>query len=128
MNADLFPEAVASTPHALWLTRHDLRVIDYQDRRNGGWSHHGLNTARFLCCNRAMTRYASGETQELAEQAYCLRHGLAWWKLAEWNGAMAGGRLVGVDLASGEDESITMLVEAKHYGDIGVVAPASMEL
>lgn len=124
MSTDLFPEAVASTPRALWLTRHDLRVIDYQDRRNGGWSYHGLNTARFLCCNRAMTRYASGETQELAEQAYCLRHGLAWWKLAEWNGAMSPVLVPAIAPGDGIHLSIEVLGD----DSVGNVTMASMEL
>ena len=89
MTDELFTVPPLSPPHAAWLTRHSLTLRDYQDRRNGGWGYHGLNTDRFLCANRAMTRYASGPTEDAAEQAYCARYGLEWWKLAEWNGAMA---------------------------------------
>lgn len=86
---DLFPEAVATSPRASWLNTHGLIVRDYQDRHSGGFGRHSLNDARFLCATRSMTRYASGDTQDAAEQAYCERYGLTWWKLADWNGAMA---------------------------------------
>lgn len=86
---ELFEVAASTPPPAAWLARHDLIVRDYQNRHTGGWDYNGLNTDRFLCANRAMTRYASGETQDVAEQNYCALHGLEWWKLAEWNGAMA---------------------------------------
>lgn len=77
----LFDIAGTLTPRADWLLKHSLVVHDYQNRHTGGWDHHSLNTARFLCANRAMTRYASGETEEAAEAAFCARYGLPWWKL-----------------------------------------------
>lgn len=84
---ELFEAPASLPPREQWLLCRGLIVRDYQ-RHEGGWSHDGLNTARFLCANRAMTRYASGDTEDAAEQAYAVRYGLTWWKLADWNGAM----------------------------------------
>jgi hypothetical protein len=89
MTTELFEVAAVLDPHTTWLTRHDLRVTDYQDRQNGGWSRHSLNTDRYLCANRAMTRYASGSTADEAEVAYSRRYSVEWWKLAGWQEAMA---------------------------------------
>ena len=77
-----------ATPRDKWLAKHNLVVRDYQDRRNGGVEYHSLNTARWLVANRAMTRYASADTQEEAEYEYSCRHGIEWWKLAGWQEAM----------------------------------------
>jgi hypothetical protein len=78
------PADFAESPHARWLRTHGLMVRDYQDRHNGGWERHSLNTDRFLCANRAMTQYASGETAEMAEAMYCEHYGIQWWKLERW--------------------------------------------
>lgn len=78
------------SPRLSWLRDHNLITRDYQDRANGGYAHHSLNTDRWLCANRAMTQYASGATEESAEAAYATRYNLPWYKLAGWNGAMSG--------------------------------------
>jgi len=80
---DLFPSTSADSPRLAWLKRHDLIVREYQHP-------HSLNDShRFICANRAMTRWQTGDTEDEAEQAYCERYGVAWWKLAAWNEAMA---------------------------------------
>jgi hypothetical protein len=85
MSAELLLLAPCPSPHALWLSQHGLMLKEYQHL-------HSLNKAgdRWVCANRAQTRYASADTEDAAEQAYCERYGLQWWKLAEWNEAMAG--------------------------------------
>jgi hypothetical protein len=86
---EIIPYAVSESPRAAWLSAHNLAVRDYQNRHTGGWDHHSLNTDRYLVANRAMTRYASGPTEEAAEFAFAARYGIDWWKLASWQGAMA---------------------------------------
>lgn len=82
MNADLFPSAAGESPRLSWLRAHDLRVIEYRHP-------HSLNgNRRWVCCNRAQTRYVTADTEDAAEQRYCELFGLTWWKLADWNGAM----------------------------------------
>jgi hypothetical protein len=85
----LFETAEALSPQAAWQLKHGLMLREYQHV-------HSLNRdgARFVCANRAMTRYASADTEDEAEQAYCERHSIAWWKLAQWNEAMAEVRRV----------------------------------
>jgi hypothetical protein len=84
-------DALSETPRAAWLNRHNLRLTDYQNRHTGGWDHHSLNTDRYLCANRAMTRFASGATEETAEVAYCDRYGLPWYKLDGFECAKSSG-------------------------------------
>jgi hypothetical protein len=83
MTTDLFPSAVTLSPRATWQRQHDLVTREYQHP-------HSLNgSQRWICANRANTRYASAETEDAAEQAYCERYGMTWWKLVCWNEAMS---------------------------------------
>jgi len=84
--SELLSEAATISPHAMWLRDHDLIVREYQHA-------HSLNrnSDRFICCNRAMTRWAGADTQDAAEQKYAEMYNLDWWKLADWNEAMAPG-------------------------------------
>ena len=80
---DLLGITATISPHAMWLRDHDLIVREYQHP-------HSLNgSRRFVCANRATTRFAAGDTLEEAEQVFCQREGLTWWKLSDWNAAMA---------------------------------------
>jgi hypothetical protein len=74
-------DAPSQSPRAAWLSAHNLAVRDYQNRHTGGWDHHSLNTDRYLCANRAMTRYASGANPEQAEARFAERYNIPWWKL-----------------------------------------------
>lgn len=79
----LFSTPTTLSPQAAWHARHGLMLKEYQHV-------HSLNRTgdRFVCANRAMTRWASADTEDAAEMAYCEHYGLPWWKLAEWNEAM----------------------------------------
>lgn len=94
----LFPTPESTHPRDSWLSTNNLRVTDYLNRRNGGWDRHSLNTDRFMCHNKPMTRFASGATAEQAEAAYAARYGIPWWKMAGWNGAMDGAAAAVVDV------------------------------
>lgn len=98
---DLFPSATSISPHAAWLLENDLITREYQHPHslNGG--------ARWICANRAMTRCCSAETEDAAEQAYCERHGVAWWKLATWNEAMITPQAV-AEMFSADAERMKM--------------------
>ncbi len=87
MMSELFDTTESLAPRTRWLHTHGLIVRDYISDR-GGWQHSGLNTDRYLVANRAMTRYASGDSEESAEAAFATRYDIDWWKLAGWNGAM----------------------------------------
>lgn len=70
------------SPHATWLAAHGLITREYQHP-------HSLNgDKRWICANRAMTRYACGDTEDEAERIYCEREGIEWWKLLAWDRAM----------------------------------------
>ena len=82
MTTELFQADTTLSPRLSWLRKHDLCVTEYQHP-------HSLNgNARWVCSNRAQTRYACADTEDAAEQRYCERYDLPWWKLADWNGAM----------------------------------------
>lgn len=124
MNALIEIEESVS-PRVQWQRRHNLTLREYQHV-------HSLNKAgdRWVCCNMAMTRYASGATEDAAEQAYCERYNLPWWKLAEWNGAMEAREIVRVIEATSQLSSGIVFTLPPEIGwDIGTVAlAASMEL
>lgn len=80
---DLFPAVSGTSPHADWLREHNLITREYQHP-------HSLNgSARWICSNRAMTRYCGADIEDAAEQGYCEMYGLDWWKLGQWNEAMS---------------------------------------
>ena len=83
MTPDLFFTATQDSPRTAWLKRHNLIVREYQHPHSLNGSH------RWVCANRPMTRYVAADTEDEAEQAFAAREGLTWWKLADWNGAMA---------------------------------------
>ncbi len=105
----LYDPANVVHPHERWQRDHNLILRDYQDHRNGGVECHSLNAGkRFLCANRAMTRYAAADSADEAEYEFCSRFRLPWWKPENWNRAM--------DAASGQDKSVTVLCERTDEG------------
>ncbi len=63
-----------------------------------------------------MTRYASGPTEDAAEQAYAARYSIQWWKLAQWNEAMDPTVHVAVVPGDGISISIEVVDEEMALG------------
>lgn len=82
MNADLFQIPEEPSPRLTWLRTNDLIVREYTRPNSLNGAH------RWICANRAQTRFVCADTEDAAEQRYCELFGLTWWKLADWNGAM----------------------------------------
>lgn len=119
---DLFPSAVSESPRLAWLRRHGLIVREYQHP-------HSLNgSQRWLCANRAMTRYCVADTEDAVEQRYCELFGIAWWKLAVWNEAMAAREDCDYEKAHKKEAEINYWRPNEPMAAPGAQAEEEMEL